>query len=91
MIDSSFKTLIQTTTTKVNIADGSPMMALGMTALYLRIVEFKFMHTFIICDRLPDIEILFGIDIQKMFSLSNAWDEEKYYYIQKDGRFLTYT
>ena len=37
------------------------------------------------------MEILFGIDIQKKFSLSYAWDKEKNSYIQKDGRFLTYT
>ena len=32
-----------------------------------------------------------GIDIQKKFSLSYAWDKEKNCYIPKDGRFLTYT
>ena len=37
------------------------MMALGMTALHLRIADFKFTHNFIICDRLPDTEIIFGI------------------------------
>ena len=42
------------TTTTLNTADGSPMTALGMTALHLRIAEFKFTHNFIICDRLPD-------------------------------------
>ena len=47
------------------MADGSPMMALGMTTLQLRISDFKFTHTFIICDRLLDTEMLFGIDIQK--------------------------
>ena len=46
------------------------MTALGMTALHLRIAEFKFTHNFVICDRLPDTEIIFGIDIQKKFSLS---------------------
>ena len=34
---------------------------------------------------------MFGIDIQKKFSLSYAWDKERNCYIQKDGRFLTYT
>ena len=60
-------------------------------ALQLRIADFKFIHNFIICDRLPDTEILFGIDIQKKISLPYAWDKEKNCYIQKDGRFLTYT
>ena len=73
---------IQPTTAKMNTADGSPMRALGMTALHLRIVGFKFTHNFVICDRLPDTEITFSIDIQKKFSLSSTWDEEK--------KFLTY-
>ena len=90
-IEDSFRTPIQPTTAKLNTADGSPMTALGMTALHLRIAEFKFTHNFVICDRLPDIEIIFGIDIQKKFSLSYAWDKEKNCYIQRDGKFLTYT
>ena len=90
-IDSSFRTPLQATATKLNTADGSPMTALGMLALQLRIADFKFAHNFIICDRLPDNEILFGTDIQKKFSLSYAWDKEKNCNTQKDGRFLTYT
>ena len=41
------------------------MTELGIKALHLRIEDFKFSHIFIICDRLPDTEILFGIVIQK--------------------------
>ena len=67
------------------------MTALGMTALHLRIVEFKFTHNFIICNRLPNMELIFGIDIQKKVSISYAWDKEKNCYITKEGRFLTYT
>ena len=67
------------------------MTALGMTALHLRIADFKFTHNFVICDRLPDTEIIFGIDIQKKFSISYAWDKAKNCYIQKEGKFLTYT
>ena len=37
------------------------------------------------------MELLFGIDVQKKFSLSYAWDREKNCYIQKEGKFLTYT
>ena len=66
-IGDSYKTPIQPTTAKLNTADGSPMTALGMTALHLRIVEFKFTHNFVICNRLPDTKIIFGIDIQKKF------------------------
>ena len=51
-IDDSFKTPIQPTMTKLNTTDGLPMMPLGMTALHLRIVDFKVTHNFIICNRL---------------------------------------
>ena len=89
LIDNSFETPIQPITTKLNMADRSPMMALRMTALHLKIADFKFTHIFI-CNRLVDTEIIFGIEVQKKFSLSYAWDKEKNYYIQKDSRFLTY-
>ena len=82
-IDDSCKTPIQPTTAKLNTADGSAMTALDMTALHLRIAEFEFTHNFIICDRLPDTDIIFGINIQKKFSISYAWDKEKNCYIQK--------
>ena len=38
-----------------------------MTALHLRIADFKFAHNFVICNMLPDMEIIFGIDNQKKF------------------------
>ena len=67
------------------------MTALGMTALHLRIADFKFTHNFVICDRLSYTEIIFGIDIKKKFSISCAWDKEENCYIQRNGKFLTYT
>ena len=67
------------------------MMTLGSTALCLSIAEFKFTHNFIICDQLPDTELIFGIDIQKKFSLSYAWDKDKNCYIQQNGKFLAFT
>ena len=67
------------------------MTATGMTALHLWIADFKFTHNFVICNRLPDTEIIFGIGIQKKFSLSYAWDKEKNCYIQRDSKFLIYT
>ena len=70
LIDDSFKTPIQPTNTKLNTVDDSPMTALGMTVLHLRITDFKFTHNFIICDRLPDTEIIFGIGVQKKLSIS---------------------
>ena len=62
-IEDCYKTAIQPTTAKLNIADGSPMSALGMTVLHLRIADFKFTHNFIICDQLPAMELIFGINI----------------------------
>ena len=62
-----------------------------MTALHLRIADFKFTHNIVLCDKLPDMAIIFGIDIQKTFSLSYTWDKEMNCYIQRDGKFLTYT
>ena len=90
-IDNRFKTPIQPTTAELNTADSSPTTAIGMTALHLRIADFKFTHNFVICNRLPDTKLLFGTDIQKKFSISYAWDKAKYFYIQRDGKFLTYT
>ena len=66
------------------------MMALGSTALHLQIAEFKFTHNFIICNQLPKTELIFGIGIQKKFSLSYAWDKDKNCYIQWNGKFLVY-
>ena len=91
LIDDSFKTPIQPTTTTLNTADGSSMTALRVIALHLRMAEFKYTHNFIICDRFPDTEIIFGIYVQKKFSLPYVWDKKKKWYIQKDDRFHTYT
>ena len=67
------------------------MMALGSTTLHLRIADFKFTHNFLIYNQLPETELIFGIDIQKKFSLSYAWGKEKNCYIQRNGTFLVYT
>ena len=58
---------------------------------HLRIAEFKFTHNFIICDQQPETKLIFGINIQRKFSLSYAWDKERNCYIQRDGKFLVYT
>ena len=76
---------------KLNTTDGSPMTTLGSTALHLCIADFKFTHNFIICNQLPDTELIFGIEIQKKFSLSYAWDKNQQCYIQCNGRFLAFT
>ena len=76
---------------KLNTTDGSPMTTLGSTALHLCIADFKFTHNFIICNQLPDTELIFGTDIQKKFSLSYTWDKDQQCYIQQNGRFLAFT
>ena len=83
--EESYKTPIQPTAAKLNTADGSPMTALGMTTLHLRITEFKFTHNFVICERLLYTKIIFSIDIQKnswsalIFSCSIICLRENYY------------
>ena len=67
-IGDSLKTPLYPMTAKLNTANGSLMNALGMTALHLWIVEFKFTNNFVICDKLPDTEIIFGIDTEKVFT-----------------------
>ena len=67
------------------------MTILGSTALHLCIADFKFTHNFIICNQLPDTELIFSIDIQKKFSLSYAWDTDQKCYIQWNSRFLAFT
>ena len=73
---SSYKKIEDCYTAKLNTADGSPMSAIGMTALHLRIAEFKFTHNFIICDKLPETELILVIDMQQKFSLSYTCDKE---------------
>ena len=90
-IEDCYKIPIQPTAAKLNTTDGSPMTTLGSTALHLCIVDFKFTHNFIICNQLPETELIFGIDIQKMFSLSYTWDKNQQCYIQCNGRFLAFT
>ena len=90
-IEDCYKTPIQSTAAKLNTADGSPMTILGSTALHLCIADFKFTHNSIICNQLPDRELIFSIDIQKKFSLSYTWDKDQQCYIQWNGRFLAFT
>ena len=67
------------------------MSAIGTTALHLRIAKFKFTHNFIIYDQLPETELIFGINIQRKFSLSYTWDKERNCYLQREVKFLVYT
>ena len=63
-----------------------------MTALHLRIAEFKFTHNFIICDQLPQTELIFGIDVQrKVLNLLSLGQRKKTVTFKKKENFLTYT
>ena len=90
-IEDCYKTPIQPTVAKLNTADGSPMSAIGTTALHLRIAEFKFTHNFIICDQLPETELNFGINIQRRFSLSYSWEKKKLLHTKGRKFFSLYT
>ena len=80
LIDDSFKTPIQATTTTLNTPDGLPMTALGMAALHLRIAKFKFTHNFIICDRLPDTEIILALMFKRNSHYHMHGQEKKLLY-----------
>ena len=77
MIKDWYKTKTLPPVVHLKTVDGSSMLSLGKAALHLHIANFKFSHTFVICDKLPETDILFGIDIQKKYSLSYSWDSDK--------------
>ena len=90
-IGDSFKTPIQPTTAKLNTANSSHMTASGMTALNLRIADFQFTHNFVICNWLPDMEIILGIDIQKKVFIFLCLGQRKELLYTKNGKFLMVT
>ena len=87
MIEDQYKTKILSAIVQVKTVDGSAMSSLGKCTLHLCFANFKFSITFIICDKLPDTDILFGINIQKRYSLSYSWDVDKQLFIQRKGLF----
>ena len=84
--DSSFKTPIWATTTKLNTADGSPMTALGKTTLHLRIMDFKFTQNCILCDRTTrHRDTIWNLYPEKKIPYHMPGIREKNCYIQRDG------
>ena len=82
MIEDQYKTKILPAEVHLKTVNDSVMSSLGKAILYLHIANFKFSHTFIICDKLLDTDILFGIDIQRgKYSLSYSWDVDKQLFI----------
>ena len=69
MIEDHYKTKILITAVHLKIMNGSAMSSLGKATLHLQITNFKFSHAFVICDKLPDTDILFGIEIKKSYSV----------------------
>ena len=65
MIEDCYETKILPAAVHLKTADGSSMSSLGKATLHLCIANFNFSHTFVICDKLPDTDILFGTDIQR--------------------------
>ena len=70
MIEDLYKTMILPAEVHLKTAHGSSMSSLCKATLHLHNANFKFSHTFIICDKLTETDILFGKDIQKRYSLS---------------------
>ena len=85
MIEGYYKTKMPPAAVHIKTADGSSVSALGKATLHLCITHFKFSHIFIICDKLLDTDILFGIDMQKRYSLSYSWYSDKQLFIQREG------
>ena len=85
MIEDKYKTKILPATVHLKAADGSAVSSLGKATLHLHIANFKFSHTFIICDKVLHTHVSFGIDIQKSYSLSYSWDLDKQLFIQMEG------
>ena len=85
IIEDQYKTKILPTAVYLKTAHVSAMSLLGNC-----ITNFKFSYTFVICDKLLDTYILFGIDTQKTYSLSYSWYADKQLFIQREGSLLTY-
>ena len=69
-IEDYYKTNILPPAVHLKRANASSISYPGKTTLHLCIANFKFSYTFVICDNLPDVHNLFGIDIPKRYSLS---------------------
>ena len=91
MTKDHYKTKILSAAVHLKTAEGSSMSSLGKATLHFHTANFKFFHTFVICDKLPETDLLFGIDIQKRYSLSHSLDSDKQLFIQSEGSFFTYT
>ena len=90
MIEDHYKTSTLPMAVYLQTEDGWPMSFIEKASLHFHIADLKFLHTFVICSRLPEIDFLFGIDLQKLYSLSYCWDSDRQLFTQRKGSFLTY-
>ena len=67
MIKDCYKPKILPAALHLKTADGLSMSSLDKATLHLCISNFKFSHTFIICNKLPETDILFNIDFKKRY------------------------
>ena len=81
--EDCYKAKIMPAAVHLKTADESSMSSLGKATLHLCIADFKFSHNFIIWDKLPEADIVFGINLQKRYSLLYCWDSDKLLFIQR--------
>ena len=91
MTEDCYKTKILPAAVLLKTAGWSSMSSLGKATLHLHTANFKSAHTLIICDKLPETDILFSIDTQKRYCLSYSWDSDKQLFIQREDSYLTCT
>ena len=59
MIEDHYKTYILPASLNLQTADGSHMSSMAKATHHLQIADFKFLHTFVICDKLPNADFHF--------------------------------
>ena len=91
MVEDCYETNILPAVLHLKTAHGSLMSPLGKATLHLHIADFKSPHTLIICDKLPETNILFSTYLQKRYCLLYCWDSDKQLFIQREGSFFSYT
>ena len=88
MIEEHYKSSILPTAVNLQTTDGLPMSSMGKATLYLWIADFKFSHSSVICDRLPETDFPF-YQPTKMI-LFYCWDLDRHLFIPRSS-FLTYS
>ena len=63
MIDNCYETCVLPATVNLWTADGSSMSYMGKATIHLWLVDLKFLYSFVIHDKLPEADFLFGIDL----------------------------